>query len=51
MEKYYVFTYENGTMRPVSKKEEGRIKNDGGGESNIYCKRFCKCHNVLQVQL
>jgi hypothetical protein len=31
---------------------EGRIKeNDGGVNSTkIYCKNFCKYHNVLKVQ-
>jgi hypothetical protein len=28
-----------------------RIKeNDRGSESKIYCKHFCKCHNVHPVQ-
>jgi hypothetical protein len=34
-------------------QEWGGIKeNDGGGEfkyDSIYCKNFCKCHNVLPV--
>jgi hypothetical protein len=45
--------YGNGKMRPVETGEWGRgIKeNDGGMNSNmIYCKNFCKCHNVLPVQ-
>jgi hypothetical protein len=34
---------------------EGIKENDGGNEFNydttmIYCKNFCKCHNVLPVQ-
>jgi hypothetical protein len=43
--------YENGKMRPVEtilRMEGGGIKeNDGGDElTKIYCKHFCKCHNV-----
>jgi hypothetical protein len=43
--------YENGKMRPVETIPEmgkGGIKeNDGGVNSTmIYCKNFCKCHNV-----
>jgi hypothetical protein len=25
-------------------------KNNGGDESKIYCKHFCKCHDVPPVQ-
>jgi hypothetical protein len=48
--------YENGKMSPVetvSGTGRGGIKeNDGGGEFNyaIYCKNFCKCHNVPLMQ-
>jgi hypothetical protein len=42
--------YENGTMRPVEtilrRGGRGKKENDGGGKSEIYCKHFCKCHNV-----
>jgi hypothetical protein len=46
-----VFMYENGKMRPVetilrSRGEEIK-ENDGGAEfDKLYCKNFCKCHNV-----
>jgi hypothetical protein len=47
--------YENGTVRPVetvSRRGKGEIKEkDGGDESKIYCKNFCKCHNISLVQL
>jgi hypothetical protein len=41
----------NGKMRPVETipvMREGRIKeNDGRVNSTVmYCKTFCKCHNV-----
>jgi hypothetical protein len=47
--------YENGKMRHVEivpGMEGGWIKeNDGGGEFNqIYCKNFCKSHNVPTAQ-
>jgi hypothetical protein len=47
--------YENGKMRPVETVPgvEGRkIKeNDRGVNSTmIYCKSFCKCHNVPSTQ-
>jgi hypothetical protein len=49
--------YENGKMRwveTIPRIRGGRIKeNDGGGEINydmIYCKNFCKCHNVPPLQ-
>jgi hypothetical protein len=45
--------YENGKMRPVETipgMGKGEIKeNDGGMNSTrMYCKNFCKCHNVPQ---
>jgi hypothetical protein len=47
--------YENGKIRPAETipgmGREG-IK-DSNGQVNstmIYCKNFCKCHNVLAVQ-
>jgi hypothetical protein len=46
MVKYYVFMYENGTMRPVEtvlRRRVGETKEkDRGDESKIYCKQFCK---------
>jgi hypothetical protein len=47
--------YENGKMRPVETilgMGEGVIKKNDGGVSStmIYCKKFCKCHNVLPVR-
>jgi hypothetical protein len=52
MVEYYALMHENGKMRPVETvlRMGGReIKeSDGGGESKIYCKHFCKCHNVPQ---
>jgi hypothetical protein len=47
--------YENGKMRPVETVlrmgGEGIKKNDGGiNLTKIYCKHFCKCHNVPPVQ-
>jgi hypothetical protein len=47
--------YENGTMGPVETLPGmggGGIK-ENDGEVNLikmYCKHFCKCHNVLPVQ-
>jgi hypothetical protein len=46
--------YVNGKMRPVETTPgmgEGEIKENGGGVNSsmiylIYCKNFCKCHNV-----
>jgi hypothetical protein len=43
--------YVNGKMRPVETvpgmRGEGIKENDGGVNSTmIYCKNFCKCHNV-----
>jgi hypothetical protein len=43
--------YENGKMRlaktVTGMGEEGIKENDGGVNSTmIYCKNFCKCHNV-----
>jgi hypothetical protein len=35
-----VFMYENVTMRPIKiilRSRGGGVKNDGGGESKIYC--------------
>jgi hypothetical protein len=47
--------YVNGEMRPVETipgMVGGGIKeNDGAVNSTmIYCKNFCKCHNVPPVQ-
>jgi hypothetical protein len=51
--------YVNGKMRFVDTipgMGRGRIKeNDGGGLNSsmiylIYCKNFCKCHNVPPVK-
>jgi hypothetical protein len=46
--------YVNEKMRPVETvpgMEGGEIKDNGGGVNSsiiylIYCKNFCKCHNV-----
>jgi hypothetical protein len=51
MDQYCVYLYVNGKMRPVETipgMRGGRIKeNDGGLNSTmIYCKNFCKCHNI-----
>jgi hypothetical protein len=52
--KYCALIYENGKMRPVETVPgmggEGVKENDGGSKFNLYCKHFCKCHNVPQVQ-
>jgi hypothetical protein len=46
--------YENGKMRPDETiiRMEGSVisVNAGGSASKIYCKHFCKCHNVPPVQ-
>jgi hypothetical protein len=47
--------YINGKVRPVEAVpglgEEGIKENDRGVSSTmIYCKNFCKCHNVPPVQ-
>jgi hypothetical protein len=47
--------YAHGKMRPVETIPEmgevGIKENDGGVNSVIiYCKNFCKCHNVPPVQ-
>jgi hypothetical protein len=46
--------YENGKMRPVETipgmGREGRMMK-GVNSTMIYCKKFCKCHNVPTVQL
>jgi hypothetical protein len=46
--------YENGKMRPVETVPGmgvGIKENDGGVNSTmIYCKTFCKCHNVPPIQ-
>jgi hypothetical protein len=51
---YYVLMYENGKMRPVETTPGmggGLKENDGGVNSTkIYCKVFCKCHNVPPAQ-
>jgi hypothetical protein len=46
-----VHVYVNAKMRPVETVPgmgRGEKENDGGGEFkyDIYCKNFCKCHNV-----
>jgi hypothetical protein len=41
--------YENGKMRSVETNTSmgaGRIKEKGMNSTLIYCKNFCKCHNV-----
>jgi hypothetical protein len=42
------------TIRPVEtvlRRGGARIKEKNeGGEAKIYCKHFCKCHNVSSVQ-
>jgi hypothetical protein len=48
-----VLMYENGKLRPVETFPEmggGGIKETDGGvnSTTIYCKNFCKCHNVPQ---
>jgi hypothetical protein len=56
--KYCVHRYVNGKMRPAENIPGmgwGWIKdNDGGMNSTmiylIYCKNFCKCHNVPPAQ-
>jgi uncharacterized protein (DUF433 family) len=58
MVQYCVHMYINGTMIPVETipemRQEGIKENDGGSEFNmiylIYCKNFCKCHNVPPAQ-
>jgi hypothetical protein len=46
--------YENGKMRQVETvpgKGRGIKENDGEVNSTmLYCKYFCKCHNILPVQ-
>jgi hypothetical protein len=46
--------YKNGKMRSVETIPvmggEGIKENDGINSAMIYCKNFCKCHNVLPVQ-
>jgi hypothetical protein len=49
--KYYELMYENGKMRSAETipgmGRRGIKENDGGVTSTmIYCKNFCKCHNV-----
>jgi hypothetical protein len=39
--------YENGKMRPVE-AVPGMM--EGVNSTIIYCKHFCKCHNVPPVQ-
>jgi hypothetical protein len=52
---YYIFMYENGTMRSgdtvIRKGRVGIKENDGGGEFKTHCKYFCNCPSVLPVQL
>jgi hypothetical protein len=50
--------YVNGKMRPVETTPGmggGEIKENDGGVNQtviclIYCKNFCKCHNVFPSQ-
>jgi hypothetical protein len=47
--------YENGKMRPfetIPGMGVRRIKRmmEGVNPTVIYCKKFCKCHNILPVQ-
>jgi hypothetical protein len=53
--KYSVHIYVNGKMRPVETipgMERGRIKENDAGVNSvmIYCKNFCKYHNVPPLQ-
>jgi hypothetical protein len=47
---YYVVVYENGKMRPGMGGGGIRENNGGANSTMIYCKNFCKCHNVCAVQ-
>jgi hypothetical protein len=52
--KYYIHMYETGKMRHVETIPgvggRGIKENDGEVNSTmIYCKNFCKCHNVPPV--
>jgi hypothetical protein len=47
--------YENGKVRPAETTPRmggERVKENGGGvySTMIYCKTFCKCHNVPPAQ-
>jgi hypothetical protein len=47
--------YVNGKMRydePIPGMGEGEIRRmmEGVNSTMIYCKNFCKCHNVLLAQ-
>jgi hypothetical protein len=46
--------HENRKMRPVETVpgmgERGRENDEGGELTMIYCKDFCKCHNVFPAQ-
>jgi hypothetical protein len=47
--------YKNGKMRPVEtilRMAGGGIKENDGGVNltKIYCKHFCKCHNIFSAQ-
>jgi hypothetical protein len=47
--------YEDGKMRPVETIPEMGARGkrrvmEEVNSSMIYCKNFCKCHNVLTVQ-
>jgi hypothetical protein len=56
MVEYYVLRYENGKMRPVETvlrmRGLGRQSRmmEGVNLTIMYCKHFCKCHNVALVQ-
>jgi hypothetical protein len=41
--------YENGKTRPVE-TTSGMGEAEFRGEFMLYCKNFCKCHNVSPVQ-
>jgi hypothetical protein len=48
----HVCKMEMSPVETIPGREVGGIKeNDRGSEfNNIYCKNFCKCHNVPPVQ-
>jgi hypothetical protein len=55
MVEYYALMYENRKMRPVETipgMRRGAIKKNDGevNLTKIYCKHFCKSHNVPPVQ-
>jgi hypothetical protein len=50
--KYCVLIYVNGKMRPVETIpemwREGEMKENDASSTMIFCKNFCKCHNIAQ---